>query len=169
MPEEFNTCSQFENNSSYRWNCLHGTGNAYVMYTDNDLDRSINICETEFSLDRRQKACVDGVYVQHFRNIPEMENNSDYSYPESAFETCSEAKSQYRDACYKYVADHYQEDEETGILEMSGMCLGVNNSSLSRECVDNLYYMYGYSLIFEASKLTSGINIISSLEPEQGF
>lgn len=163
IPEDFNLCSGFESESSYQWNCNHGTGNAFIMFTDDDLDRSINLCEENFNTSFQKKTCVNGVYVQHFRNIPTGENSSEYDYPGDAFKTCENAKNQYKEECYTYVDDHFQKNNASNMFEMSARCLAVENGSMKNECLESLYTQYGYTLIFEASKYTSGVNIISSL------
>ena len=163
IPENLDICSGFEPESGNKWNCNHGTGNAFIMFTDNELNRSINLCEEKFESEFQQKSCVNGVYVQHFRNIPTGENSSKYDYPEDAFKTCEIAKSQYKEECYTYVDDHFQKNNVSNMFEMSAKCMSVESNGMKNECLESLYNQYRYSLVFEVSKYTAGINIISSL------
>ena len=163
FPENFDTCSQFEEESRFRWDCSHGSGNAFVMFTDNNLSRSINLCEREFESSFQKEACANGAYVQHFRNIPSELSNSSYSYPDDTFETCSQTKSQYRMECYQYVDDYFHENDVSNIFEMSQKCANVGNNTMSQKCLENVYKPYMYEMIFEVSKYTAGLNLITSL------
>jgi len=168
FPENFDACSQFEYQSEYQWQCNHGAGNGFVVFTDNDIEEALNFCKSEFDSSFEEKACANGAYVQYFRDVS-LGDSSNYTYPEDAFDLCSETKSEFKEECYKYVSYPYHMEDVSNIVEMSQKCMNIDDSNLESTCLERLFEPYFYKTVFEVSRYTAGVNIISSLEtPSSG-
>jgi hypothetical protein len=164
IPDSFDVCSQFEEESMYQWSCSHGAGNGFLMFTSSNLSKSLDLCESKFKTGFQKKSCANGVYAQHFRDVSSKENSSRYNYPEDAFETCRHTRSEYKGQCYFYASNYLHNDKvgkvSTG-LEITEKCLHVRNNSLKKSCLSRLTYVYLLEATFEASKIKARIGILN--------
>jgi len=76
--------------------CLHGLGHALMYFTENQLDKSLQACDT-LPDDWSRSSCYGGVFMENvFSTAPEKRDvsASDYHYP------CSRVDAKYRGECY---------------------------------------------------------------------
>jgi len=97
--------------------CLHGLGHALMYYTENQLENSLQACDT-LPDDWSRSSCYGGVFMENvFSTAPEKRDvsASDYHYP------CSHVDAKYRGECYLM---------QTGRMEE----MGLGTEQLFDEC-----------------------------------
>src|SRR5438093_640850 len=76
--------------------CLHGLGHALMYFTENQLDKSLQGCDS-LPDGWSRESCYGGVFMENvFSSNPEIRNVSatDYHHP------CNQIDAKYRGACY---------------------------------------------------------------------
>jgi hypothetical protein len=97
--------------------CLHGLGHALMYFTENEIEKSVQTCDSlpdEWS----REACYGGVFMENvFSTNPEKRNISatDYHHP------CNQMAAKYRGACYLIQTWRMQE-------------MGLTTERLFQEC-----------------------------------
>ena len=112
------TCSLYPEGSFTNWECYHGIGHGLMYYTDNDLERSLDLCrayETQFA----QLTCANGVFMENFA-ADQKTHVSQYLKEDDLFYPCQEQTDQFKPECYMYAPTHYlsmHPNDYSGALE----------------------------------------------------
>jgi len=85
--------------------CFHGVGHGFMYYTNNNLPKSLQLCDL-LSQDYGRINCYDGVFMEnfegdHFLHPSTYLRKSDPLYP------CRDQKDAYKDSCYFYAPRFY--------------------------------------------------------------
>lgn len=85
--------------------CFHGVGHGVMFLTENDLPKSLSMCETYPKLSS-QLYCSEGVFMENF-NVDQKNHLSEYLSSIDFFYPCSTQKEKYKYPCYYYAPLHY--------------------------------------------------------------
>lgn len=85
--------------------CMHGVGHGVMFYTQNDLPKSLKMCES-FPQLSSQLYCSEGVFMENF-NLDQKTHPSQYLSETDLFYPCSTQKEKYKYPCYYYAPLHY--------------------------------------------------------------
>lgn len=79
--------------------CNHGMGHALMDVTDNDLARTLALCD---ALDgqKRQDYCYTGAFMQNAQGTPESDHPSKYLKQDDPSYTCTMIGPKYQTKCY---------------------------------------------------------------------
>jgi len=103
-------CGETRPQSFESWECHHGVGHGIMIYAANDLDRSLELCD---SYDDRfaGASCANGVFMEYFNpeRLPATAALADAS---ELFAPCDERKRRHRPDCYLYLPVVYLQRRE---------------------------------------------------------
>jgi hypothetical protein len=97
-------CQAYNAESFLGWECYHGVGHGLMYFTENDLPKSLSLCDT-YSNHAAQKACINGVFMENF-NVDQKLHVSKFVKADEPFYPCTEEKTAYKD-CYLYAPTYY--------------------------------------------------------------
>ena len=87
------------------WQCLHGVGHGVMFYTDNNLPKSLELCNGYRSAYSRD-ACASGVFMENF-NSDELTHFSKYVSVTDPLFPCSLQEQQHKINCYFHTPIYY--------------------------------------------------------------
>lgn len=98
-------CDAFPASSFSGWECHHGTGHGLMYYTDNDLPRSVALCE---SVPGDASACINGVWMENFVAEEEL-HATGWRRDDDSFYPCDANVADGTADCYLYAPVWYLE------------------------------------------------------------
>jgi hypothetical protein len=103
--------------------CLHGVGHGLMRVTNNNLPRSIQLCDT-YSLDIFKIRCSEGVFMENFGtdlsvHFSRYLRRSDPMYP------CAQQTDFYKGTCYFYAPLFYLDLHDGRYLDALHWCDGA--------------------------------------------
>lgn len=98
-------CAPYPEGKYLSWECYHGAGHGLMFYTDNDLPKSLALCnryESEFA----RATCANGVFMENFSTDQKL-HPSRYLKEEDPFYPCKEQADEHLGHCYLYAPTYY--------------------------------------------------------------
>lgn len=98
-------CNQYQKESFHYWQCNHGIGHGVMFLTQNDLPRSLKLCNSlqgEFKIEN----CVNGVFMENF-NTDQVLHPSKFLSKSDPFYPCGEMATNYKKECYTYAPTYF--------------------------------------------------------------
>lgn len=126
-------CDNYSIETSIGWECIHGIGHGLMLATNNDVNQSLEYCDTYDSADKRW-ACYTGLFMENY-NTNMMFHPSDFLDESNPFELCSALDSTYQDSCYHYAVHNYIRTHENDFqlgLARCGQLEGVASNYCAR-------------------------------------
>lgn len=87
--------------------CYHGVGHGLMYYTDNDLPKSLTMCDRYEDLSARV-SCGEGVFMENFSTDRKL-HHSKYLSVDNTFYPCNEQEAFYKSICYFYAPSFFLE------------------------------------------------------------
>lgn len=110
-------CDPYPRGKYLSWECYHGTGHGAMFYTDNDLPKSLALCDGHESSFARS-ACTNGVFMENF-NTDQKLHPSLFLKAADPFYPCAEQNARHKADCYLYAPTYYlslHQNDYTGAL-----------------------------------------------------
>lgn len=85
--------------------CYHGVGHGLMFYTQNDLPKSIELCNS-FDTTEKKVRCGEGVFMENFATNQDL-HPSIYVDPKDPLYPCAEHADMYQAICYYYAPLYY--------------------------------------------------------------
>lgn len=101
--------------------CYHGVGHGLMFFTDNDLPKSIELCEN-YETNEAKVGCAEGVFMENF-NSNTLLHPTEYLNPENPFYPCGDQKDMYKAVCYFYAPAYYLTIHPNAYEEAMQWCL----------------------------------------------
>ena len=98
-------CDKYPGEKFLSWECYHGVGHGLMFYTDNDLPRSLALCDA-YDTDFAKGNCANGVFMENFNSDAKM-HPSKFLNPDDPFYPCREQKQNQKGNCYFYAPEYY--------------------------------------------------------------
>ncbi len=98
-------CDAYAPQSFIGWECYHGVGHGLMYFTENQLQKSLSLCETYSNYDKKS-ACVNGVFMENFNTDGEL-HHSHYLKPSDPLYPCREQTVNNKSDCYLYAPTYY--------------------------------------------------------------
>lgn len=98
-------CKNYNATTFIGWECFHGVGHGLMYFTENDLPKSLSLCDTYNNVDA-QMACINGVFMENF-NIDQKLHQSKFIDANKPFFPCTEQKNRYKTDCYLYAPNYF--------------------------------------------------------------
>jgi len=103
--------------------CFHGVGHGIMFYEDNDVAKSLALCDT-FAGSTDQVQCAEGVFMENF-SIDTVAHAAPYLHPDDPLSACVGWKAPYQAACYFYAPRYYQTLHPDQYQQAFTWCLAV--------------------------------------------
>jgi hypothetical protein len=91
--------------SFHEWQCFHGLGHGIMFVTLDDVQKSIDRCNTALPSAFSRAACINGVFMQHFI-VVDHQGNVPKTNPTS-LNDCASQQPAYKNDCYSYAPTAY--------------------------------------------------------------
>ncbi|MEK7520340.1 MAG: hypothetical protein AAB581_03830 [Patescibacteria group bacterium] len=98
-------CNKYPKEKFLSWECYHGVGHGLMFYTDNDLPRSLALCDA-YDTDFAKGNCANGVFMENFNSDAKM-HPSKFLKPDDPFYPCQEQTPNQKGNCYFYAPEYY--------------------------------------------------------------
>jgi hypothetical protein len=98
-------CSNYKVTTFIGWECYHGVGHGLMYFTQNDLPKSLSLCDSYKNYDE-QMACINGVFMENF-NVDQDVHISKYVNAHDPFYPCTNEKTKYKTDCYLYAPTYF--------------------------------------------------------------
>ncbi len=104
--QEMNTlCKDYPAGKFARAQCYHGMGHGLMYFTDNDLPKSLELCNS-YTDSSAQSNCTWGVFMENFSANPSL-HPSQYINPEDPLYPCPEQTFSTKRDCYLWAPTYY--------------------------------------------------------------
>lgn len=113
-------CHDYSEENFIGWQCFHGVGHGLMYFTDNDLPKSLSLCET-LTNSFAKSGCVNGVFMENF-NVDQKLHISKYVKITDPFYPCTEQKKEYKGDCYLYAPTFYLSIHNNNYTETLNWC-----------------------------------------------
>jgi len=98
-------CERYRNvNPQLYGNCLHGIGHGFMFYTNDDLPKSLYLCD---QLPEGGQTCSNGVFMENFNASITVGHPTDYVRADDLFYPCNTEGIKYKQECYYYAPDQF--------------------------------------------------------------
>jgi hypothetical protein len=139
-------CSDYSPEKFIGWECYHGVGHGLMYFTENDLPKSVSLCES-YTDTASRISCINGVFMENF-NVDQKLHTSKYIKATDPLYPCPEQKYEYKSDCYIYAPSyflslHKNEYSEalswckTAEKEFQGSCITGVGSQAIKENINN--------------------------------
>lgn len=98
-------CNKYDVKNFTGWQCYHGVGHGLMFFNNNDLPKSIAICET-YKNGLAKSSCVNGVFMENF-NTDQKLHKSKFLKTEDPFYPCKEQNEENKKDCYIYTPVYF--------------------------------------------------------------
>lgn len=120
----FNTlstiCKDYKDNTFVGWECYHGVGHGLMFYTENDLNKSISLCES-YNNSSKTSSCINGVFMENF-NTNQKIHPSKFLDSANPFYPCFEQKANHKTDCYTYAPTYFLSLNKNDYLNALSWC-----------------------------------------------
>jgi hypothetical protein len=129
-------CSAYPKEKFMAWECYHGVGHGLMFFTQNDLPKSLALCE-EYHSDFEKSSCVNGVFMENF-NTNEKLHPSKFLRESNPFYPCGEQKEEDKATCYLYAPTYYLSMYKNDYVGVFGLCSGGTEFQFREACVQGV-------------------------------
>ncbi len=98
-------CDKYNVEKYIGWECYHGIGHGVMYYTQNDMPRSLSLCDT-FENRSMRSTCINGVFMENF-NTDQKLHHSKYLKANDPAYPCKEQSAYDKADCYLYAPTYY--------------------------------------------------------------
>ena len=115
----------YPNVESY-YTCLHGLGHGFMFFTDEELPKSLKMCDAIDSPETIDfHMCYNGVFMENYTNLASWDHPSKYIKADDPYYPCNILGEKYLDVCYHdqviYVSNLYNHN----LSKTINFCKGV--------------------------------------------
>jgi hypothetical protein len=86
--------------------CYHGVGHGLMYYYENDIPRSIAMCQNYRNANAITR-CAEGVYMENFSTTKDSLHSTQYLKDSEPFYPCAEQPESLKNVCYFYTSIYY--------------------------------------------------------------
>lgn len=104
--------------------CFHGLGHAAMFVTDADLPRSLRLCDTLTTPDKRER-CYSGAFMENSSSSTNLDHPSAYIRADDPYFPCNRLDERYLKICYRYQSSHFALISRHDWQKVSALCDGV--------------------------------------------
>lgn len=99
-------CKDYPPDKFITWQCHHGIGHGLMYYTDNNLPKSLELCNTLGG--ENASACINGVFMENF-NVDQKIHTSKFLKEEDFLYPCNSSlvEKKNKSDCYVYAPSYY--------------------------------------------------------------
>lgn len=101
--------------------CVHGLGHGVMFLTDNDLPRTLRICEALSSQDEIDR-CQNGAFMQNANSLKDTEHPSKYVKADDPMYPCNILDKKYLSNCYIYQSFRLKEIGRNDWSKIFNLC-----------------------------------------------
>lgn len=113
-------CDDYSEKSFIGWQCFHGVGHGLMYFTENDLPKSLTLCESYTNMEKRM-TCSNGVFMENF-NVDQKVHVSKYVKASDPLYPCRKQKNVYKPDCYLYAPTYYLSMHKNHYTEALTLC-----------------------------------------------
>jgi hypothetical protein len=81
--------------------CVHGVGHALMFITDNNLPKSLELCD-QFNSDTERTSCYGGTFMENVPSSQLSPHVSQYASSTNPWYPCTRIGAAYQDSCYAF-------------------------------------------------------------------
>ena len=86
--------------------CFHGVGHGLMYYHENDVPKSIGLCQT-YTDHTAKIRCAEGVFMENFSTTEDSLHSTKYLRESDPFYPCNEQPANLKNVCYFYTSIYY--------------------------------------------------------------
>lgn len=120
------TCAAYNPGSFMHWECIHGIGHGLMFFTNNDVPKSLELCDTYPSQFERS-TCVNGVFMENFI-VDQETHTSKYVSDDNWLFPCSDQEKKHKTDCYIYAPTYYLSQNENDYIGALNLCRNAEDA-----------------------------------------
>lgn len=110
----------------YYGECVHGIGHAMMYATNQNLPRSLGLCDSLSATDRQ--TCYGGAFMENSSSSTSVDHPTNYTKKDDPLFPCDTLASNYQETCYQYQSSYFAELTNSNWTEVAQLCLQVPTS-----------------------------------------